>query len=152
MAISISCFCYFYLMNTWTFIFIFLSDRHSFLYLLDELLQILLFSCSHWAPHLWCFHSTFWLLLLSVGSWRSGRCDVDWCPVCAGFLLLVLTFLRDWAGRPGGVPGGGGMTTAIVYFWLEEKLLSQEVRHLGRGGTFRQSYKIINAERSEIKG
>lgn len=84
------------------------------------------------------------MLLLSVWSWGSGRCDADGCLIRAGSLLPFLTLFWDWAVGPGGVPGGGG-TTAIADFWLEEKLLSQEIRHLNRDGTFRQSCKIIGA-------
>lgn len=126
------------------------SDKYTsrrdefFFYLFNELLQILLLPC--WTLHLWHFYSAFvllWLLLHSVRSRRSGRCDADGCPVCAGSLLPFLTLLWDWAVGPGGVPGGGGMT-AIADFWLEEKLLSQEIRHLEKDGTFRQSCMVID--------
>lgn len=115
-----------------------------FFYLFNELLQILLLPC--WTLHRRRFYSAFvllWLLLLSVRSWGSGRCDADGCLISAGSLLPFLTLFWDWAVGLGGVPGGGGMT-AIADFWLEEKLLSQEIRHLSRDVTFRQSCKIID--------
>lgn len=128
-----------------------LNESHLLLrsrfYLLDELLQILLFSCPRWTPNRWCLFSAsvpLLLLLLSVGSRRSGRRDADWRPVRAESLLPVLTLSWGWAGRAGGVPRGGGVA-AVADFWLEIELLSQEIRNLDRCGAITQSCNMMGS-------
>lgn len=115
-----------------------------FFYLFNELLQILLLP--GWTLPRRRSYSAFvllWLLPLSVRPRGSGRRDADGCLISAGSLLPFLTLFWDWAVGLGGVPGGGG-TAAVADFWLEEKLLPQEIRHLNRDVTFRQSCKIID--------